>query len=175
MFFKKYELYQVNVFTIEVVFTIFVFYIRVSKFSRTFSLRIFFLLFTFVVYFFVMSQSALSTVYPQFRLRHCFQIKSTAMSQSWTSSTRFLSLFFVRKRAKITELKHAVQPKWLDICKNVINTIHWQYKNAEFEKKIFLNSSKFAPVHSKNWISRRGSKRGWPPLPEPQFFGQFTP
>ena len=102
-------------------------------------------------------------------------IKSTAMSQSWTSSTRFLSLFFVRKRAKITELKHAVQPKWLDICKNVINTIHWQYKNAEFEKKNFLNSSKFAPVHSKNWISRRGSKRGWPPLPEPQFFGQFTP
>ena len=102
-------------------------------------------------------------------------LKSTAMSQSWTPFTRFLSLFFVRKRAKITELKDALQPKWLGIWKNDGNTTHWPYTNAEFEKKKFLNSSKFAPVDNKNRISRRGSKPILPPLPQPQFFGQFTP
>ena len=101
--------------------------------------------------------------------------KSTAMSQSWTPFTRFLSLFFVRKRAKITELKQALQPKWFGIWKNDDNTIHWSYTNAEFEKKNFLNSSKFAPVDNKNRISRRGSKPILPPLPQPQFFGQFSP
>ena len=92
------------------------------------------------------------------------------MSQSWTSSTRFLSLFFVRKRVKISELKLNVQPQWLVKWKNVNNTIHWPYTNAEFKKKKKIEFLKISTRNQEKPNFTSGLKKGAAPTSTPTIF-----